>query len=102
MNNTVLKNNEDFLTHPFKTLMSNFISQYGHDIKITDVMVSNEKHVDNPDVLDEEKQERRKLSRNRRKNQDRRISNNVNYIGHARRLNIDRREVFRDRRVITD
>ena len=102
MNNTAIKTNEEFLVHPFKTLLCNFISQYGHDIKITDVMLSNEQYVANSDVLDEEKQERRKSSRNRRKNHDRRISNNVNYIGHARRLNIDRREVFRDRRVITD
>ena len=102
MNNTVLKNNEEFLAHPFKTLMCNFISQHGHNIKITDVLVNNEQKVANPDVLDEEKQERRKTSRNRRKNHDRRISNNVNYNGHARRLTIDRREVSMDRRIITD
>lgn len=102
MNNIALKNNEEFLAQPFKTLMYNFISQHVYHTEKTDDIVNVEQCVACPDDVDENRQDRRKSSRNRRKNQDRRTSNKVNYNGHARRLTIDRREVFTDRRKITD
>ena len=102
MNNTALKNNEDFLAHTFKILMCNFISQHGRHLKVTDATVNIEQCVAYPNVSDKDKQDRRELSKDRRKNKDRRISTEVNFNGLARRQTIDRRQVYTDRREVTD
>ena len=98
MINTALKNIEALLAQSFKALMSKFMGQHDHNIKITDAIVNIEQCAAFSDDLDEDKQNRRKSSRSRRKNKDRRISNGINYSGHSRRLTIDRRQLFTDRR----
>lgn len=100
MNNTVLKNNEDFLAHYFKTLMCDFISRHDRYLKATDAIVNIEQCMAYPDVLDEDKWDRRESSKYRRGNKDRRNSTEVNNNGHARRHTIDRRQVFKDRRGV--
>ena len=102
MINTSLKNNESFLAHPLKTFMGNLMGQHSHYVKVTDAIANIEQCAASTDDQDENKQTRRKSSRIRRKNNDRRISIGVNYSGHARRMTIDRRKIYTDRRERTD